>query len=86
MNKPKNSILAGVGIGSILLLSVTPVRTKAISMAKRLKDKLSSSDSGGGTPPIEKAGHSNPHDLEDNKMLAEGATYSVKYYNKKEQA
>ncbi|MFB4162791.1 hypothetical protein ACE1TI_02880 [Alteribacillus sp. JSM 102045] len=30
----------------------------------------------------EKVGHSEPHDLEDNKMVSEGAMHSVNHYNK----
>ena len=32
-------------------------------------------------PVIEKAGHPDPYDHEDNKMVDEGAMYSVNYYN-----
>ncbi|WP_157184207.1 hypothetical protein [Evansella cellulosilytica] len=30
----------------------------------------------------EKIGHSDPHDIDDNTMVDEGATYAVNYYNK----
>lgn len=34
---------------------------------------------------IEKAGNPDPYDIPDNKMVDEGAMYSVHFYNKKEQ-
>ena len=33
------------------------------------------------TVPTEKLGHPDPHNIEDNKMVDEGAMYSVNYYN-----
>ncbi|WLD94884.1 hypothetical protein [Alkalihalobacillus sp. AL-G] len=35
--------------------------------------------------PVEKGGQPNPQDIEDNKMVSEGAQYSVEYYNKEKQ-
>ncbi|MBA9042441.1 hypothetical protein HNP21_005576 [Bacillus aryabhattai] len=35
--------------------------------------------------PISKAGHPDPMDIEDNKMVSEGSTFSVHYYNEKNQ-
>ncbi len=34
-------------------------------------------------PVMEKAGHPDPYDIEDNKMVAEGSMYSVAYFNDK---
>lgn len=33
--------------------------------------------------PLDKAGHPDPNDIEDNKMVSEGSMYPVEYYNKK---
>jgi hypothetical protein len=32
---------------------------------------------------VEKIGHSDPNDIEDNSMVDEGAVFSVNYYNEK---
>ncbi|MDG5789192.1 hypothetical protein QA612_17170 [Evansella sp. AB-P1] len=34
---------------------------------------------------VEKVGHSDPYDVEDNSMVDEGAVYSINYYNRKKQ-
>lgn len=34
-------------------------------------------------PVMEKAGHPDPYDIEDNSMVAEGSMYSVNYFNEK---
>lgn len=38
-----------------------------------------------GDIPIEKGGNPHPEEIEDNKMVSEGAQYSVDYYNKQKQ-
>ncbi|MEJ9307324.1 hypothetical protein P4593_28970, partial [Priestia megaterium] len=35
--------------------------------------------------PIHKAGHPDPMDTEDNKMVSEGSMFPVQYYNEKKQ-
>ena len=35
--------------------------------------------------PIHKAGHPDPLDIEDNKMVSEGSMFPVQYYNEKKQ-
>ncbi|MCA1053899.1 hypothetical protein LCM10_02785 [Rossellomorea aquimaris] len=35
--------------------------------------------------PVEKGGHPDPHNIEDNSMVSEGAMTSVQYYNEKKQ-
>ena len=32
---------------------------------------------------MEKTGHPDPHDIEDNTMVAEGSMYAVNYYDEK---
>ncbi|WHY74155.1 hypothetical protein [Fictibacillus enclensis] len=34
--------------------------------------------------PVKKAGHPDPYDYEDTKMVEEGSVYPVNYYNKKQ--
>ncbi len=34
-------------------------------------------------PVMEKAGHPDPYDIGDNKMVAEGSMYAVNYFNEK---
>jgi hypothetical protein len=77
-------LAAGAGIGTIVLLSTKPVRNKLISTFYQFQSlirpkKISSF-------PIKKAGNPDPHDIEDNSMVSEGAMYSVQYYNEKEQS
>lgn len=48
-----------------------------------MKDKMTSQDNQG--LPIQKAGHPDPLDIEDNKMVSEGAQYGIEYYNRTEQ-
>ncbi|PLR67879.1 MULTISPECIES: hypothetical protein [Bacillaceae] len=33
--------------------------------------------------PVEKAGHPDPRDIDDNKMVSEGSMYPVQYYDEK---
>ncbi|MGW8262695.1 hypothetical protein ACWHAR_22210, partial [Bacillus sp. LR--39] len=35
------------------------------------------------TFPVDKAGHPDPQDIEDNKMVSEGSMYPVQYYDEK---
>ena len=66
--------------------SSKPLRIKAESSARELKRKIKPSvfDKSENLP-IEKGGIPHPHDLEDNNMVSEGATYSVQFYNEKMQ-
>lgn len=78
----KNVVLLGVGVAGVSFLSKTNrgklknvwsnAKTKAMSFWNKRQtiDHL-----------IEKAGHPDPYDHEDNKMVDEGAMYSVNYYN-----
>lgn len=77
-------VLAGVGIGTAVWLALRPGNTKMQNLYSNVKNKFFPSPSL-ATPPIEKAGHPDPHDVDDNKMVSEGAMYSVNYYNEKEQ-
>ncbi|WP_223594841.1 hypothetical protein [Neobacillus bataviensis] len=82
----KSMIVVGLGASAAWWLSSKPNRIKAESKLRDLKRKVKP------TPfhksenlPIEKGGVPHPHDVEDNKMVDEGALYSVKFYNEKMQ-
>ncbi|MFD0049600.1 hypothetical protein ACFVHQ_09765 [Actinomycetes bacterium NPDC127524] len=77
----------GVGIaGGVSLLLSKSSRGKAVSFYKDIKDKAVSLWSR-QQPPVpdvlQKSGHPDPYDTDDNKMVDEGALYSVNYYNEK---
>lgn len=79
--------LLAVGVGaSAIWLSNKPNRIKAESFLRDLKRKVKPTVfEKSEILPIEKGGHPDPHDLEDHKMVDEGALYSVKFYNEKMQ-
>ncbi|TFI46128.1 hypothetical protein E4O93_19490 [Diaphorobacter sp. DS2] len=80
-SRPLNPyLLAGVGITSILLLASKNNRNKVQSPAVKMKGMLPDRFLN-DTVPTEKLGHPDPHNIEDNKMVDEGAMYSVNYYN-----
>ncbi|KAB2331883.1 hypothetical protein [Bacillus mesophilum] len=84
-SRPLNSyLLAGVGITSVLLLANkanrNKVQTVTVKFKNMIKDRFSNENL-----PLKKAGHPDPQDIEDNKMVSEGAMYSVTYYNENEQ-
>ncbi|MET3320203.1 hypothetical protein [Peribacillus butanolivorans] len=80
----RNVVLLGVGVAGVSFLSTKTNRGKVKDIWTNAKDKTMSlwkkkhSDL---DPLIEKAGHPDPYDHEDNKMVDEGAMYSVNYYN-----
>ncbi|AZU64569.1 hypothetical protein [Neobacillus mesonae] len=79
--------LLAVGVGaSAVWLSNKPNRIKAETFLRDLKRKVMPTVYEKSEKlPIEKGGHPHPHDVEDNKMVDEGAMYSVKFYNEKMQ-
>lgn len=61
-------------------------REKIMHNLNRVKSKLSNSTKEDYESYYdEKMGYSDPEDISDNKMVGEGSTYAVKYYNEKEQ-
>ncbi|SFC79187.1 hypothetical protein SAMN05443252_106194 [Bacillus sp. OV322] len=76
----------GVGIAGASLLLSKSRRDKAVSFYRDIKDKAVSLWSR-QQPPVpdvlQKSGHPDPYDTGDNKMVDEGAMYSVNYYNEK---
>ncbi|WP_368929709.1 hypothetical protein [Bacillus pumilus] len=76
MNKRPNAyVLAGLGVGGAVLL--------AVKNKKHLKKWASMFRSDEKIP--EKAGHPDPLDIQDNKMVDEGAMTSVHYFNEARQ-
>lgn len=80
-------VLAGIGIAGVSLLSSKDNREKTRVIVNNVKVKVESwvKKQKRNKSPLTKVGHSNPYDLEDNKMVSEGAMYSVDYYNEQEQ-
>ncbi|MFJ7679532.1 hypothetical protein ACIQXQ_15945 [Peribacillus sp. NPDC097198] len=78
----KNVVLLGVGVAGVSFLSKTN-RGKAKNVWSSAKTKAMSfwNKRQSVDPLIEKAGHPDPYDHEDSKMVDEGAMYSVNYYN-----
>ena len=80
-----SSLLAvGVGATAAYWLSNKPNRIKAESLLKDWKRKIMPTVYQKSEQlPIEKGGNPHPLDVEDNKMVDEGAQYSVQFYNEK---
>ncbi|WHY86148.1 hypothetical protein QNH39_26855 [Neobacillus novalis] len=79
-----------VGIGAsasaAMWLSSKPNRIKTENLLRKWKRKIKPTVFDKSEQlPIEKGGHPQPDDLEDNNMVSEGAMYSVKFYNEKMQ-
>ncbi|MDZ5473499.1 hypothetical protein SM124_17430 [Bacillus sp. 31A1R] len=79
----RSYIAAGIGVGSVVILSVKPSRTKIQWMFEQLREKIERTRK--KNIPMEKTGHPDPYDVKDNEMVSEGALYAVDYYNRKEQ-
>ncbi|PLS07973.1 hypothetical protein [Neobacillus cucumis] len=82
-----SSLLAvGVGASAAMWLSNKPNRIKAETILRDWKRKiLPTAYQKSEQLPIQKGGHPHPQDVEDNKMVDEGAMYSVQFYNEKMQ-
>lgn len=82
-------VLLGVGVAGVSYLSSRNNRDKAIQAFKSIKEKTmklwSRQEAKPEIPLLEKAGHPDPYDIGDNRMVEEGAMFSVQYYNEKEQ-
>ncbi|PTY77087.1 hypothetical protein B5V89_15615 [Heyndrickxia sporothermodurans] len=87
MAKLNRVVLAGIGIAGVSFLSSKNNREKARVMLNNVKTKADSwmKKKKHNKSPMTKIGHSDPHDIADNKMVSEGAMYSVDYYNMVEQ-
>ena len=79
----KPVLLTSAGVSALLWLYPKENREKVKETLRQWKQKQSSSETVKKLDafPIEKAGHPDPYDLEDNNMVSEGAMYAVQYYN-----
>lgn len=82
MKRQPLTILAGIGIGSALLLAYKPNRKRIKLVGSKIKEKLPVLTEEEQTFPVNEAANPHPHNLEDNTMVSEGAMYSVDYFNK----
>lgn len=92
MSKMKNMnpyLLFGLGVVGASYFSLKENRSKAKSLIKLIKEKTIDGwykdESSDCSDLLEKAGNPDPYDIEDTKMVGEGAMYSVDYYNREEQ-
>jgi hypothetical protein len=76
----KSAVMLGVGAAALWMAMKPENKTKLTSMATQMKDKIMPSEKA-KVIPVQKAGNPDPLDLEDNKMVSEGAMYGVNYYN-----
>jgi hypothetical protein len=85
LSKKRSLALIGLGTGALVWLSFKPNRIKTKMKFKDMKRKIRPQAIDRTQLPINKAGHPDPLDVGDNKMVDEGAMYSVNYYNDKKQ-
>ena len=82
----KSMVVVGMGASAVMWLSSKPNRIKAENVLRDWKHKIKPSPYDKSEKfPIDKGAHPQPHDLEDNNMVSEGAMYSVQFYNEKMQ-
>jgi hypothetical protein len=81
-------VLLGVGVAGVAYLSAKSNRSKSMFMFEKLKCKVLNMWHGNSGEEcndlLEKSGHPDPYDFEDNRMVDEGAMFSVNYYNKEQ--
>ncbi|MEK4484699.1 hypothetical protein MHH81_03780 [Psychrobacillus sp. FSL H8-0484] len=85
--KKRAMLIGGVaGFAFMYLYKMENRETAKVTM-KNTKTKVSSYVDSRKHQPTQmmKAGHSHPHDPDDNRMVEEGSMYSVRYYNEKVQ-
>ncbi|WP_409301040.1 hypothetical protein [Peribacillus sp. SCS-155] len=81
----KPHLLLGMGVASASFLLDKDNRTQVMGMYEKLKCRMMAMfgrRSEQCVDMMEKAGHPDPYDFEDNRMVDEGAMYSVNYYNR----
>ncbi|WP_059172470.1 hypothetical protein [Bacillus sp. FJAT-27445] len=84
MKKNSRYLVAGAGIGALLLYAFKPSKVNLREMVDTVSSKLPFGKTE-TEPVVAKAGLSDPMDLDDNKMVSEGSQYGVQYYNQNEQ-
>lgn len=82
-------LLLGLGVAGASYFSKQENRNKAKVMYQSVKDKIMDfwceQNPTACEDLLQKAGNPDPYDIGDNKMVDEGALYSVDYYNREEQ-
>ncbi len=76
----KNAVMLGVGAAALWMAMKPENKEKITQMATQVKEKIMPSKDE-DVIPVQKAGNPDPLDVEDNKMVSEGAMYGVNYYN-----
>ncbi|WLR54331.1 hypothetical protein LC048_18070 [Mesobacillus subterraneus] len=77
--KTKNAVMLSVGAAALWMAMKPENKAKLTEMATQVKEKVMASKT--DVIPVQKAGNPDPMDVEDNKMVSEGAMYGVNYYN-----
>lgn len=75
----KSAVMMGVGAAALWMAMKPENKEKLTNMATKVKEKIMPSKT--DVVPVQKAGNPDPMDVEDNKMVSEGAMYGVNYYN-----
>lgn len=85
MKNTSKLVLSGVALSTIgvtsYVLKEEKRKNKVMSMIQTMKNKAINSVTKDSIK--KKTGHPDPYDIEDNTMVAEGAMYSVNYYDEK---
>ena len=83
MLKKRSLLLGGIAALAYMYFKKPENKEKAKVSLKNTQTKVSSyMDSRNVKPTMQtKAGHSDPNDPDDNRMVEEGSMYSVQYYN-----
>lgn len=83
----RSLLLAGLAAGAYAYFSKQENRDKAMVAFNNTKTKVNSylDSQKNNKMGMTKAGHSDPHDIDDNTMVDEGAMTSVQYYNEEVQ-
>lgn len=86
--KTNGLFIATLAAGAYAYFSKKENRDKAMETVSVLKEKVDTLLNNTNTlvdQSVEKVGHSDPRDLEDNNMVSEGAQTSIHYYNQEVQ-
>ncbi|WP_100373557.1 hypothetical protein [Bacillus sp. FJAT-45037] len=79
------TVVAGVASAATVILSDNERRERTKRKVKEMYSNMTKNKaSQTNQDPSLEIGHPDPYDVEDNKMVGEGALYSVQHYNKKQ--
>lgn len=80
-------VMLGVGIAGVSMVSTKRNREKIVSAYSKMKTKALKfwqKQQSEIDQLLEKAGHPNPYDIGDSRMIDEGSMTGIQYYNKKQ--